>query len=451
MKNKEKQPKKVLSILFSAVILSVSCVVYPSVSVKALTPENSIDEIAGNQFETVYDKNVTFGNLPDSKALEQMYIERLFYGSSISTYSDYGRQNLTGTQLYVYNILRTEIEKIAAGTRTSTEISVTLDEGVTDDLLQAVSTACDYLLVDMPEEFYWCDKTAGIGAGAGSYKGIYTSFYANFPVSSDYSAGGAFGTFTVDTLKIKKAQTSVKNAQAIAEKYSSLSDYEKVLAYKEEICSLTSYNWDAATTDLNKKPPYGDPWQLVWVFDNDPNTNVVCEGYSKAFQYLCDLGGIDCYTVTGYMGDGDHMWNIVKIDGKCYHVDITNCDSDAIGAPDYLFLKGAATSSSSGCCFKYNTYVQVPYTYDTETIAMYPASILTVSTADYSPSQLDPTHGDVNGDGKITATDLIFVRRYIVHINNDISLAADMNNDGKVTSADFILLRRLYMNMPSQN
>lgn len=59
--------------------------------------------------------------------------------------------------------------------------------------------------------------------------------------------------------------------------------------------------------------------------------------------------------------------------------------------------------------------------------------------------------GDVNGDGKITATDLIFVRRYIVHINDDISLAADMNNDGKVTSADFILLRRLYMNMQSQN
>ncbi len=55
--------------------------------------------------------------------------------------------------------------------------------------------------------------------------------------------------------------------------------------------------------------------------------------------------------------------------------------------------------------------------------------------------------GDVNGDGKITAVDLILVRRYIVHVDDEISQAADMNNDGKVTSADFILLRRLYMSM----
>lgn len=55
--------------------------------------------------------------------------------------------------------------------------------------------------------------------------------------------------------------------------------------------------------------------------------------------------------------------------------------------------------------------------------------------------------GDVNGDGKITAVDLILVRRYIVHVDDEISSAADMNNDGKITAADFIILRRLYMSM----
>lgn len=52
--------------------------------------------------------------------------------------------------------------------------------------------------------------------------------------------------------------------------------------------------------------------------------------------------------------------------------------------------------------------------------------------------------GDVNGDGKITATDLIYVRRYLSHITSEISPAADMNGDGKVTAVDLILLRRKY-------
>ena len=81
---------------------------------------------------------------------------------------------------------------------------------------------------------------------------------------------------------------------------------------------------------------YGNPWQLIWVFDNDDSTNVVCEGYSKAFQYLCDKGfagssTISCDTVTGTMGGatgaGNHMWNLVTIDGDSYLADITNSDT----------------------------------------------------------------------------------------------------------------------------
>ena len=44
---------------------------------------------------------------------------------------------------------------------------------------------------------------------------------------------------------------------------------------------------------------------MIGVFDENPSTRVVGEGYSKAFQYLCDeAGGIDCYTITGSMGGG---------------------------------------------------------------------------------------------------------------------------------------------------
>lgn len=48
----------------------------------------------------------------------------------------------------------------------------------------------------------------------------------------------------------------------------------------------------------------------------------LCEGYSKAFAYLCNLAGIENVIITGetYV---PHMWNMVKLDGNWYHVDVT--------------------------------------------------------------------------------------------------------------------------------
>ena len=59
------------------------------------------------------------------------------------------------------------------------------------------------------------------------------------------------------------------------------------LGFKNEICNLVDYNNAAA--DSSTQTAYGDPWQMIWVFDENAETKVVCEGYSKAFQYLCDL------------------------------------------------------------------------------------------------------------------------------------------------------------------
>ena len=53
----------------------------------------------------------------------------------------------------------------------------------------------------------------------------------------------------------------------------------------------------------------------------------VCEGYSKAFLLLCELGDIDCLTVLGdtaeESGSTPHMWNKLSLDGEWYNVDVT--------------------------------------------------------------------------------------------------------------------------------
>ena len=48
----------------------------------------------------------------------------------------------------------------------------------------------------------------------------------------------------------------------------------------------------------------------------------LCEGYAKSFAYLCQLMGIECICVIGD-SEGPHMWNLVKLDGEWYHMDVT--------------------------------------------------------------------------------------------------------------------------------
>jgi hypothetical protein len=59
----------------------------------------------------------------------------------------------------------------------------------------------------------------------------------------------------------------------------------------------------------------------------------VCEGYSRLFKKLCDHAGIQGGVVTGYtkdrpeeigkMGELNHAWNVMLVDGKYYYLDAT--------------------------------------------------------------------------------------------------------------------------------
>jgi hypothetical protein len=59
------------------------------------------------------------------------------------------------------------------------------------------------------------------------------------------------------------------------------------------------------------------------------------------------------------------------------------------------------------------------------------------------------SEGDVNGDGQISLTDLILLRRYLAEYDYDldystvdVALGADMNSDGVINLSDLILLSR---------
>lgn len=76
--------------------------------------------------------------------------------------------------------------------------------------------------------------------------------------------------------------------------------------------------------------------RVTYAIDNKYNQNAAvalvggigqCSGISKAVKYLLDSLGIECWVVSGEATNtvetGRHAWNIVKIDGKYYHLDVT--------------------------------------------------------------------------------------------------------------------------------
>lgn len=76
---------------------------------------------------------------------------------------------------------------------------------------------------------------------------------------------------------------------------------------------------------------------------------VVCEGYAKAFDILCDEFGIESVLIIGGALTSDgvygaHMWNYVNLDGAWYMIDAT-WDDQSFAALKQYFLAG---SSSQG-------------------------------------------------------------------------------------------------------
>ena len=124
------------------------------------------------------------------------------------------------------------------------------------------------------------------------------------------------GHFSVDfmyRLTVEEMSRMNRESEAAADEImlsisEDMSDYEKLKAFHDHLilnCE-SSRDYEYANT------VYG---ALV-------EGKALCEGYSKAFSYLCNRAGIENMIVTGLTNEA-HMWNMVKVNGNWYHVDVT--------------------------------------------------------------------------------------------------------------------------------
>ena len=322
---------------------------------------------------------------------------------------------LSGINLELYNANVTELKKISSGSRESAVIEITdaslgkeemtataeelgvpiltVKDGttvITDEAKKALTakysdryaysaqTLLNAFLADLPYDLYWFNKANGQGGMKLQRMGKYSApkdgtkltltnarYVFSYTVSTEYARNGE--TYVVDQTDRQVLDKAVANAKAIVDKCASYKDFSKLDQYRKEICDLVKYQLSVDTA-------YGNAWQLIWVFDGDPETNVVSEGYAKAFSYLGQLSRfnssmVEVKIVSGYndpekTASSRHMWNVVRMDdGANYLVDVTACD---FAGDDSYFLKGAEGSVSEGY-----TCSGRPYYYQASSVSAY--------------------------------------------------------------------------------
>ena len=102
--------------------------------------------------------------------------------------------------------------------------------------------------------------------------------------------------------------------KALTAVYPGMSDLQKALALHDYLTQHIAYDYAdymAGTVGEKAYTAYG---ALV-------EGKAVCEGYAKAYQLLLDRCGIDAVMVSSLAMN--HGWNLVKLEGSWYHVDVT--------------------------------------------------------------------------------------------------------------------------------
>lgn len=121
----------------------------------------------------------------------------------------------------------------------------------------------------------------------------------------------------------------------------STSDYEKVKAIHDHLVIHVNYDYENLENDTLPDDAFTAEGALL-------KNSAVCEGYAKAFLYLCEKAGLQAELVYGIAKDDTHeeyhAWNQVCVDSLWYNIDVTWDDP---------FLNGENVTDGSNMIYDY--------------------------------------------------------------------------------------------------
>ena len=321
--------------------------------------------------------------------------------------ASWGVSNLSAAEQNMYGHLVRELERIIENGG-STEITFSGVQFDSDDNAVNVAKVQDiwgdlYTCVSRnhPELLFFEEINADDLTAENMSIDISTSsFSVKIGVDKKYRGDGEY---SLSSSAYAIYSSALNTAESVISANSSKGTYDTIKAYADWIADQVSYDHTAAA-QVTSAISDSSPWNLISVFDQDSSTNVVCEGYAKALQYLMDNtsrftnAGITSKIVTstvavnssssGTESDDDrddetgHMWNVVTINGSNYLVDVTWYDTDSSVPYRTKYLLGgedAAKSDTTGL-----------HDYDIDTTGFYTADELELSESAYDSSSVDP-------------------------------------------------------------
>lgn len=212
--------------------------------------------------------------------------------------------------------------------------SITLNYAFTSDEYDKISSLV-YSIINKAEEYtgidnegdyivynvYSWEMNGNISYQENSYNGKYIYTITYFNADGDIAAAEEAAV----TNKVNEVYKSLQ--------LDGKSSYDKLKAIHDYIIDNVEYDYDNYQNNayLVKHATYSAAI----------TGKTVCQGYATYFYRLANKAGIECRVVDGTGNGGGHAWNLVKIDGKYYYVDVT-WDDGSYDKYAY-FLKGSET------------------------------------------------------------------------------------------------------------
>lgn len=257
---------------------------------------------------------------------------------------------------------------------------------------------------------------------------------ANFDQYDDYSFMNNYLQWSAEHVVAQQTNNTMTPLQKMVVLHQWLTDkvtYDPIVA-QTDIKVPKSHSEAAAF--LNKyAPSYTDKDGIKRTCAED--YYAVCEGYAKTYALLLNTAGIDAYVVGGKNTNPDsdgHAWNIVKLNGTYYHVDVT-WDDESYDWSN--FMKSNADFKADGHIdFDWSCTADLPH-------AKYDSALNCKNN--FASANLNAL-GDVNADGVTNTTDLTALNNYVksgTKCRNFNATNADVNFDGKVTKDDYQVLK----------
>ncbi len=251
--------------------------------------------VFGGVFVTKFEDFIDWKQIHDDRITEQ---EQIDFESQLNAKTFYYYNNLNSEQQQAYIMIYSMFNNFTDSRR----LEVTEDE--LNELFVAV-------LYDN-SEFFWVDVNYN---------------FINYGTSIEFSPNYRFDTSTAKKMSVildAKIDEIVKASENF------LTDYEKELYFHDYVCDITVYNEET----------FGEMGDTAYSALIDGKA--ICEGYSRAMQLLLDRAGIRNHLVVGdgvnEEGTEAHMWNIVEIEGKNYHLDATWNDTGTDNGIGYLYF-----------------------------------------------------------------------------------------------------------------